>query len=58
MFKSSTKTTTFFPNGGPYTPFRRLSSWPSTMFCETRADVCAEKEAAIADAVSGSWLDR
>ena len=43
MLRSSTKTTHRFPNGGPYTPFRRLSSEASTNDCVTRADVCAEK---------------
>ena len=33
MFRSSTKTTHLRPMGGPYTPFLRLSSRPSTCSC-------------------------
>ena len=33
MFRSSTKMTWFFPTGGPNTPLRRLSSFPSMMSC-------------------------
>jgi hypothetical protein len=42
MFKSSTKMTARFPIGGPYTPFRRLSSLASMMSCDWLAEVCAE----------------
>ena len=43
MLRSSTNTTIFLPIGGPNTPLRRLSSFPSTTSCVWFAEVCAEK---------------
>mmetsp|Transcript_64489 Transcript_64489/g.148345 ORF Transcript_64489/g.148345 Transcript_64489/m.148345 type:complete len:214 (-) Transcript_64489:3-644(-) len=42
MFRSSTITMECLPGGGPYTPFFRRSSLPSTMSCVWSHRVCAE----------------
>jgi len=52
--------TVFFPSGGPYTPFRRLSNFDIMMFWVCLAVVCAEKLMFIGlyDSVSSSFIKK